>query len=128
MSTIHKKRIKDKMFRRRRTQRRLRNRLRGSADRPRLAVFKSRRYVYAQLIDDQAGRTLAQANSLEEGVRSGLEKGGCNVAAAKSVGAALAERALGLGIKTVVFDRAGFLYHGKIRALAEGAREKGLEF
>ena len=128
MSSIHKKRVQDKRFRRQRTHRRLRNRIKGSAERPRLAVFKSLRYVYAQLINDQAGTTLAQANSRESSILDKLEKGAGNAAAAKSVGETLAERALDLGIKQVVFDRAGFLYHGKVRALAEGAREKGLEF
>ena len=125
MSSIHKKRIKDKRARRARTQRRIRNRVRGSAERPRLAVFKSLRYIYAQLIDDGTGRTLTQANSRE--AASG-DAGTGNVAAAKSVGEKLAERALEQGIKQVVFDRAGFVYHGKVRAVAEGAREKGLQF
>ena len=125
MSGIHRKRIKDKRFRRQRTQRRVRNRLRGSVERPRLAVFKSLRYIYAQLIDDQSGHTLAQANSREAGIGEG---GAENIAAAKSVGEALALRAIDLGIKQVVFDRAGFLYHGRVRAVAEGAREKGLQF
>ena len=125
MSGIHRKRIKDKRFRRQRTQRRVRNRLRGSVERPRLAVFKSLRYIYAQLIDDQSGHTLAQTNSREAGIG---EVGAGNIAAAKSVGEALALRAIDLGIKQVVFDRAGFLYHGRVRAVAEGAREKGLQF
>ena len=125
MSGIHRKRIKDKRFRRQRKQRRVRNRVRGSVERPRLAVFKSLRYIYAQLIDDQTGHTLAQANSREAGVGEG---GAGNIGAAKSVGETLALRAIDLGIKQVVFDRAGFLYHGRIRAVAEGAREKGLQF
>lgn len=127
MSSIHKKRIKDKRMRRARTQRRIRNRLRGSAERPRLVVFKSLRYIYAQLIDDQAGVTLAQASSFEKGVlKAGV--GGCNRDAARTVGGVIAERAKEKGIDAVVFDRAGFLYHGKIQALADGARDKGLKF
>ena len=128
MSSIHKKRIQDKRFRRRRTQRRVRNRIQGNAQRPRLAVFKSLRYVYAQLIDDQTGTTLAQANSRESQILDQLKEGAGSAVAAKSVGETLAERAADLGIKQVVFDRAGFVYHGKIRALADGAREKGLQF
>ncbi len=125
MSGIHRKRIRDKRFRRQRTQRRVRNRVRGSVERPRLAVFKSLRYIYAQLIDDQTGQTLAQANSREAALGEGSAG---NIAAAKSVGETLALRAIDLGIKRVVFDRAGFLYHGRVRAVAEGAREKGLQF
>ena len=99
--------------------------MRGSVERPRLAVFKSLRYIYAQLIDDQSGHTLAQANSREAGI---VEVGAGNIAAAKSGGEALALRAIDLGIKQVVLVRAGFLYHGRVRAVAEGAREKGLQF
>lgn len=127
MSSIHRKRILDKRMRRQRTQRRIRNRLRGSAERPRLAVYKSLRYIYAQIIDDQSGNTLAQASSREKGmIKPGA--GACNRDAARTVGEALAERAKEKGIDTVVFDRAGFLYHGKIQALADGARDKGLKF
>ena len=93
--------LKDKRFRRQRKQRRVRNRVRGSVERPRLAVFKSLRYIYAQLIDDQTGHTLAQANSREAGVGEG---GAANIGAAKSVGETLALRAIDLGIKQVVFE------------------------
>ena len=127
MSSIHKKRIKDKRARRARTQRRIRNRVSGSAERPRLAVFKSLRYIYAQIIDDQSGNTLAQASSFEKGVLE-TGAGGCNRDAARTVGGVIAERAKEKGIDKVVFDRAGFLYHGKIQALADGARDKGLKF
>ena len=127
MSSLHRKRILDKRMRRQRTQRRIRNRLRGSAARPRLAVYKSLRYIYAQIIDDQSGNTLAQASSREKGlIKAGA--GACNRDAARTVGETLAERAKEKGIDTVVFDRAGFLYHGKIQALADGARDKGLKF
>ncbi len=127
MSSIHRKRILDKRMRRQRTQRRIRNRLRGSAERPRLAVYKSLRYIYAQIIDDQSGNTLAQASSREKGlIKAG--SGACNRDAARTVGETLAERAKEKGIDAVVFDRAGFIYHGKIQALADGARDKGLKF
>jgi len=122
------KRVQEKVLRRRRTHKRIRNRLRGSEDRPRLAVYRSLRYIYAQLIDDGAGVTLAQASSRESDVLQGVESSSASIAAARSVGAALAERALEKGIKTVVFDRGGFLFHGRVKALAEGAREKGLQF
>ena len=128
MSSLHKKRILDKRYRRRRTQLRVRNRVRGSVERPRLAVYRSLRYIYAQLIDDQAGATLAHASSLEGDIKKKLGSSCGNVAAARSVGEILAERALEKGIQRVVFDRGGFVYRGRVRALAEGARDKGLEF
>ena len=128
MSSIHKKRIQGKRSRRLRSHRRVRNRVRGCTERPRLSVYKSLRYIYAQLIDDQAGTTMAQASSREKGVQKKLNGGTGNLEAAKAVGEALAERALEKGIRRVVFDRGGFIYHGKIRALADGARSKGLEF
>jgi len=128
MSSIHRKKVQEKVARRRRTHQRIRYRLRGSAERPRLAVYRSLRYIYAQLIDDGAGVTLAQASSRESEVTQGVESSTGSVAAARSVGAALAARALEKGIKTVVFDRGGFIYHGRVKALAEGAREKGLQF
>ena len=128
MSGLHTKRILDKRARRRRTQLRVRNRVRGSEQRPRLAVYKSLRYIYAQLIDDGAGKTLAHASSLEDDLKKKFGKGCGNVEAAQSVGEVLAERALEKGIRQVVFDRGGFVYHGRVRALAEGARKKGLEF
>ncbi|MCB9676521.1 MAG: 50S ribosomal protein L18 [Alphaproteobacteria bacterium] len=94
----------------------------GTADRPRLTVFRSSKHIYAQLIDDESGRTLASASSLKSG-----EFGG-NKDAAKKVGAELAKRALAASIETVVFDRNGYLYHGRVAALADGAREAGLKF
>ena len=112
---------------RRRVHRRLRSRVSGSEERPRLNVFRSIHHIYAQIVDDGTGRTLAAASSLDKDVRSALKTGG-NVAAAKGVGRALAERARAAGIKKVVFDRGGYAYHGRVRALAETAREAGLEF
>ncbi|MEB3204261.1 MAG: 50S ribosomal protein L18 [Candidatus Sericytochromatia bacterium] len=107
--------------------RRLRGKVAGTAERPRLAVYRSSQHIYAQVIDDVAGRTLAAASSLELVRKSSLEKG-CNVAAAEAVGATIAERAKAAGITSVVYDRGGFIYHGRIAALAAKAREAGLEF
>ncbi len=128
MSNLRRKRILDRSQRRRRTRYRIRKKLRGSQERPRLAVRKSRRHIYAQLVDDRAGHTLAFASSLEAGVQEGLESSTGSCGAAQAVGQALAERAREKGFRAIVFDRGGFLYHGRIRALAEGAREGGLEF
>jgi large subunit ribosomal protein L18 len=91
-------------------------------------VTKSLRYIYAQVIDDRSGRTLAQANSLEKGLRESLDGVCGNKRAAQAVGEKVAERSLEQGIKTVVFDRGGYVYHGRIKALADAAREKGLVF
>lgn len=106
---------------------RIRNRFSGTAKRPRLAVFRSNNHMYAQIIDDTVGKTLAAASTLEKEAKSGLEKTG-NVEAAAYVGTLVAKRALEKGIDEVVFDRGGFLYHGKIKALADAAREAGLKF
>ncbi len=119
--------VNTKITGRRRRHRRVRKKIRGTAERPRLCVFRSLRYIYAQLIDDDAGRTLAQADSREPG----LSPDGTSprtVPAARAVGRALAERAKETGLTQVVFDRSGYLYHGRVRALAEGAREAGLQF
>lgn len=105
----------------------IRNRFSGTAERPRLAVFRSNNHMYAQIIDDTVGNTLVAASTVEKGVKSELEKTN-NVDAAAYLGKVIAERALDKGIKTVVFDRGGFLYTGKIAALADAAREAGLEF
>jgi large subunit ribosomal protein L18 len=113
--------LRDKRINR---HRRVRKRVAGSPDRPRLAVFRSNRHVYAQLIDDLAGRTLASASTLE----AELKGAGNTTATAASVGRLLAKRAREKGISSAVFDRGGFLYHGKVQALADGAREEGLEF
>ncbi len=98
-----------------------------SAGRPRLSVFRSGRQIYAQVIDDEAGRTLAAASSLEKAMREQL-KTGADVEAAKAVGKLVAERALAAGVTEVVFDRGGYLYHGRVKALADAAREGGLSF
>ena len=107
--------------------RRLRNHLAGTADRPRLAVFRSNNHMYAQVIDDTAANTLVSASTLEKEVKSELEKTN-NVEAAAHLGTVIAKRALDKGIKQVVFDRGGFIYQGKVKALADAAREAGLEF
>ena len=112
---------------RRRRQLRGRRKIVGAGDRPRLSVSKSLKHIYAQVIDDDEGHTLVAASTLEEEVRNGLVSS-VNVEAAAAVGKAVAERALAQGITKVVFDRAGSPYHGKVRALAEAAREAGLEF
>ena len=107
--------------------RRLRNRFAGTAERPRLAVFRSNNHMYAQIIDDTVGNTLVSASTLEKDVKAALEKTN-DVAAAAYVGKVIAEKAKAKGINTVVFDRGGFIYQGKVKALADAAREAGLEF
>ena len=106
---------------------RMRNRFSGTAERPRLSVFRSNNHMYAQIIDDTVGNTLVSASTLEKDVAKELEKTN-NVEAASYLGTVIAKRALEKGIKTVVFDRGGFIYQGKVAALAEAAREAGLEF
>ena len=103
---------------------RVRGKISGTAERPRLSVFRSENNIYAQIIDDVAGSTLVSASSVEKG----FDGNGGNAEAAKKVGAAVAERALQKGIEDVVFDRGGYIYHGRVKALAEGAREGGLKF
>ena len=105
----------------------IRNRFSGTAERPRLAVFRSNNHMYAQIIDDTVGKTLVAASTLEKDVKAQLEKTN-DVDAAAYLGTVIAKRALEKGINTVVFDRGGFIYQGKIAALAEAAREAGLEF
>ena len=122
------KQSKRKAWRRERAHLRIRSRVSGTAERPRLSVFKSLNYVYAQLIDDRQGVTLASASSLEPELKSQLSAGTGNGEAAKLVGATIAERAKAKGIEKVVFDRGGYVYHGKVKQLAEAAREKGLQF
>jgi large subunit ribosomal protein L18 len=122
------KQSKRKAWRRERAHLRVRSRVSGTAARPRLSVYKSLHYVYAQLIDDLQGVTLAAASSLEPTLKSQLGNGTSNVEAAKLVGATIAERAKEKGIEKVVFDRGGYVYHGRVKALAESAREKGLDF
>ena len=106
---------------------RLRNRFSGTAERPRLAVFRSNNHMYAQIIDDVAGQTLVSASTVEKAAKDEPDKTN-NIDAASYVGTLVAKRALDAGIKEVVFDRGGFIYHGKIQALADAAREAGLEF
>jgi large subunit ribosomal protein L18 len=110
-----------------RRQRRVRGKVSGTADRPRLRVVRSNLHIYAQLIDDVAGVTLASASSIDGDLRSAL-KSGADADAAKAVGEAIGRRALEAGITEVVFDRGGRLYHGRVAALAEGARDAGLKF
>ena len=105
----------------------IRNRFSGTPERPRLAVFRSNNHMYAQIIDDTVGNTLVAASTVEKDVKAELEHTN-DVAAAAYLGTVIAKRALDKGIKTVVFDRGGFVYQGKIKALAEAAREAGLEF
>ena len=99
----------------------------GAAQRPRLAVYRSLNHIYVQAIDDATGVTLAAASSMEKEIRKGLKNGG-NVAAAKQVGEAIAKRLKDKGLEQVVFDRGGYLYHGRVKALADAAREHGLKF
>ena len=116
----------DALFRRRRERTRFKLR-QAAKGRKRLSVFRASRHIYAQIIDDLAGRTLAAASSLDAGLKPGL-KTGADTAAAKAVGQLLAERAKAAGIERVIFDRGAYLYHGRIKALADAAREGGLDF
>ena len=106
---------------------RIRKRLTGSPARPRLAVFRSTKHIYAQIIDDSKGATLIAASTLDADAKKDLKHGG-NIAAAKAVGKLVAERAKAKGIEAVLFDRGGYIYHGRVKALAEAAREAGLKF
>jgi large subunit ribosomal protein L18 len=110
---------------RRRIRHRVRAKVHGTASRPRLAVFRSLKHIYAQAIDDEQGRTIAWASSREASIRDG---GGSGVEMAKKVGALIADRVKEAGVENVVFDRGGFLYHGRVKALAEAGREAGLKF
>jgi large subunit ribosomal protein L18 len=123
-------RIKTKEDRRQRIKFRIRKRLEGTAERPRLTVFRSLSHIYVQVIDDRAGRTLASASTVEPELKGQMPKGvqGGNVKGAELVGQTIAERLKGKGVTKVVFDRNGFLYHGRVRAVAEAARKAGLEF
>jgi len=122
--------IKTKDDRRRRIQLRQRKRIAGTSERPRLTIFRSVTHIYAQVIDDLQGKTLVSASSVEPSIKGAFEKGvqGGNVKGAEAIGRAIAERSIEKGIKRVVFDRSGFLYHGRIRAIADAARKAGLEF
>jgi len=119
--------VRDAREARKRRHRRVRARLAGTPDRPRLSVFRSLQHVYAQVIDDVHGHTLAAASSLEPEIQSKLD-GASKVKEAEIVGEAVARRALERGVTRVVFDRGGYLYHGRVKALAEGARKAGLVF
>jgi large subunit ribosomal protein L18 len=115
-----------KVVARQRRRRGVRKRVRGTGERPRLSVFRSSRHVYAQIVDDVAGRTLAASGTMDPQMRAAAGRTG-NKAAAYEVGKALAGRALAAGVARVVFDRGGYLYHGRVAALAQGARDGGLE-
>lgn len=112
---------------RKRRHLRVRKRVKGTSERPRLNVFKSLNHIYAQVINDETGNTLTAASTLDPELKGKITKGG-NVEAAKLVGKLIAERALSKGIEKVVFDRGGYIYHGRVKALAEAAREAGLKF
>jgi large subunit ribosomal protein L18 len=122
--------IKTKDDRRHRIQLRQRKRITGTQERPRLSVFRSVSHIYAQVIDDLHGQTLVSASTADASLKAALGKGarGGNIKGAEAVGQTLAERAIEKGIKRVVFDRSGFLYHGRVRAVADAARKAGLEF
>jgi large subunit ribosomal protein L18 len=123
-------RIKTKEDRRDRIKFRIRKRVLGTETRPRLTVFRSVAHIYVQVVDDTSGRTIASASSVEPAVKGTLEKSarGSNVAGAQAIGRAIAQRLKDKGVTRVVFDRNGFLYHGRVKAVAESAREAGLEF
>jgi large subunit ribosomal protein L18 len=114
---------KDRASVRNAVHRRIRRKVRGSTERPRLAIYRSLNHIYAQVIDDEQGRTLASASTTEKDLRGGT---GGNIEAAQRVGRVIAERAQAAGISSVVFDRGGYLYHGRIKALTDAAREAGL--
>jgi large subunit ribosomal protein L18 len=122
--------IKTSEDRRHRIKLRLRKRMTGTEERPRLTVFRSLSHIYVQVIDDMSGKTLVAASSIEPSIKGTLaaKVRGSNRAGAQAIGKLVAERALAKGIKQVVFDRNGFLYHGRVRAVAEAARDAGLEF
>ncbi len=117
----------DKQGNRKARHKRIRKNLSGTPEKPRLNVYKSNTNIYAQIIDDVEGKTLVSASTLDKDIKSGLENSS-NKEAAKVVGKAIGEKAVKLGIEEVVFDRSGYLYHGKIKELAESAREAGLKF
>ncbi len=110
-----------------RVHERVRQRVEGSTERPRLCVYRSLGHIYAQLIDDRTGKTLVSASSVDKETKKNM-KGGGNIAAAKVIGKAVAERAKAAGVLKVVFDRGGYKYHGRVKALADAAREAGLQF
>lgn len=113
-----------KIEKRQRIRYRIRKKIRGSGDKPRLSVFRSNKEIYCQLIDDLTGKTLAAASSADKD----MQDGGNKTERAKQVGILIGQRAMAMNIDSVVFDRGGYIYHGRVKALAEGAREKGLKF
>jgi large subunit ribosomal protein L18 len=117
----------DRSRERLRIHKRIRGKIAGDTSRPRLCVFRSLKNIYAQVIDDSQGKTLASASTVEKEIKSGLKNTG-NIEASKLLGKKIAERARAKGIETVVFDRGGYLYHGRVKAVAEAARESGLKF
>ena len=123
-------RIKTKDDRRQRIRYRIRRRVSGTVERPRLTIFRSVSHMYVQVVDDASGRTIASASTVEPAVKGSLPKkaSGGNVAGAKAIGKTIAERLIDKGVKRVVFDRNGFLYHGRVKAVADAARAAGLEF
>jgi len=121
-------RLELKKVRRERRKLRVRKKIIGTAERPRLSVYRSLKHIYAQIINDELGHTLVSCSTLDKEVRSKITEGMSKVEQAKIVGKVLGERALKAGIQAIAFDRNGFLYHGRVRALAEGAREAGLKF
>ena len=112
---------------RQRIHERVRTKVAGTPERPRLCVYRSLEHIYAQVIDDRSGKTVVAASSVDKETKKGL-KGGGNIAAAKVIGKAIAERAKAAGVNKVVFDRGGYKYHGRVKALADAAREAGLQF
>jgi large subunit ribosomal protein L18 len=117
----------DRNSERLRIHKRIRTKISGNTERPRLCVYRSSRYIYAQIVDDSQGKTLASASTIEKDLRGGC-KGTGNIEASRLIGKTIAERAKSKGIEAVVFDRGGYLYHGRIKAVAEAARESGLKF
>jgi len=124
---MKKDRVVEKRRKAARRRQHVRKSVRGSANRPRLSVFRSARHIYAQIVDDDSGRSIAAVSSTSKEVRSESSVGG-NIASARSMGQLLAEKAKTQGVSEVVFDRGSYLYHGRIKALADGAREGGLQF
>ena len=123
-------RIKTREDRRQRIKFRIRKRVAGDQERPRLTVYRSLSHIYVQVVDDMTGRTIASASTVEPTVKGAMKKTerGGNIAGAKTIGKTIAERLIEKGVKRVVFDRNGFLYHGRVKAVADAAREAGLEF
>ena len=124
----HKKIANPKVYARMRRKQAVRQRIKGTPERPRLSVFRSLRFIYVQAIDDTTNKVLASTSDAQKDVRAGMEEGLDKKKRAKAVGEAIGKKLLALDIKKVVFDRNGYLYHGRVKELAEGAREAGLEF